>query len=85
VLCPVRRSVTTLDCVFSLVVPVGLGSEIILKPVSEYYQDLRWRLLVLLLYVISARSWYTSITGTGISKLCTGRNYTVFTDESGVT
>jgi hypothetical protein len=48
-------------------------------------EDVRWRLLVSLLNVISGPSWHPSNTGTGISKFVTGRNYTVFTDGSGVT
>jgi hypothetical protein len=43
VLCPVRKSITTLDCVplkgKSLVFAPRLGPEI-LDPVSEYYKDL---------------------------------------------
>jgi hypothetical protein len=45
VLCPVRRPVTTLDCVLlkdkSLVFALGLRAKLFLKPVSEYYQELR--------------------------------------------
>jgi hypothetical protein len=43
VLCPVRRLITTLDCVLlkdkSLVFAAGLRPEINLNPVPEYYKD----------------------------------------------